>query len=358
MGEPTRQYEPVDLFEFKRQLLAGTETAPMSSENPLSELARIVGGGGHILPADPDPRDEVSTDGRTSAKAQTASPPKTDVGPLPSPRMPAVDPRANDNADLSESASADRRSDANRAPCRDEDPFMAPAKQEHLPQRKRQSASTSFYVTTSAVVIAVILAAFLVWPGSSTLERRRLLPEVRQPVANSAFAIAPSPPAVAADYADATGGAQLSSMPQQVASLAIVAPRDKVTIELPIATSPPLKLVDSEQVASEPGVSAPALPPPDIPADEQQQMMLRVAILLGQGDVAGARAILERLDRAGNGQASFGLAQTYDPAMLSRWNVLGIKPDADKAMQLYRRALDEGIPEAQEHLIASGSQQP
>jgi hypothetical protein len=148
---------------------------------------------------------------------------------------------------------------------------------------------------------------------------------------------------------------QSRPQPLQTASIAAVASRYEALVEPPAATSPPSKIAVPEAVASEPAVQAP--PPPAIPADEQQQMMLRADTMLHEGDIAGARTILARLDRVGNGQASFDLAQTYDPVMLNRWNVLGIAPDADKAMQFYKRARDEGIAEAQEHLTASASAQ-
>jgi len=62
--------------------------------------------------------------------------------------------------------------------------------------------------------------------------------------------------------------------------------------------------------------------------------------------------ILSRLDRAGNGRATFALAQTFDPMMLADWNVRGIRPDPDKAIEYYRRALDVGIGAARERLAS------
>ena len=90
----------------------------------------------------------------------------------------------------------------------------------------------------------------------------------------------------------------------------------------------------------------------DIAATEQQDLMVRVAAMIRQGDIAGARVILSRLERAGNSRAVFALAQTYDPQMLNQWNVYGIKPDLEKATDLYRRAADEGIGAAKERLAA------
>lgn len=151
-------------------------------------------------------------------------------------------------------------------------------------------------------------------------------------------------------------GASADTRPQQATETASVAPNDETLTE-PRSPSPlPANVVGPRHSASDTVVPTP--PPPDIPADDQRQMLARVARMLGEGDIAGARLILARLDRAGNGQASFTLAQTYDPVMLKRWGVLGVEPDAKKALQFYHRALREGVPEAREHLTATASLQP
>ena len=88
------------------------------------------------------------------------------------------------------------------------------------------------------------------------------------------------------------------------------------------------------------------------PADEQQTMLERVASMIRIGDIAGARLILGRLDRLGNPRATFALAQTFDPIVLAQWKVLGIKAEAEKALELYRRAMEGGVGAARERLAA------
>ncbi len=97
--------------------------------------------------------------------------------------------------------------------------------------------------------------------------------------------------------------------------------------------------------------------PPQEQQEQQQELLARVAIMIRQGDIAGARVILARLDRAGNRQATFTLAETYDPALLAQWNVRGIRPDPDKAAELYQRAVDGGISAARERLNALAATQ-
>jgi len=66
--------------------------------------------------------------------------------------------------------------------------------------------------------------------------------------------------------------------------------------------------------------------------------------------VSGARLLLDRAASSGNAQAKFALAETYDPLVLAAMNARGIRPDADKARQLYLEALSGGAAEAQSRL--------
>ena len=52
------------------------------------------------------------------------------------------------------------------------------------------------------------------------------------------------------------------------------------------------------------------------------------------------------------GQASFALAETYDPNMLAAWGTRGVAADADKARALYHKAFDLGVTQAQKRLDA------
>jgi hypothetical protein len=78
-----------------------------------------------------------------------------------------------------------------------------------------------------------------------------------------------------------------------------------------------------------------------------------------QGDIAGARRLLERAsERASEGDegdAFFALAETYDPRMLAKWGVLGTKPDLDMAKALYSKAASRGAQGARERLLALGN---
>lgn len=333
MGESNRQHKPIDLFELNGRLIAGKESLPVPAPDPLAELARSVEGDGRVGSADTDPDEEVRADDWSSARAQAARPPKPG---FKTPHTAAVAPPAGIHASR----------------------YLAPMEQTHSPQRKRLGMSTSFYVGASAVLIAVMLAVYFVRPGGFALSllgqhADAIVAEVPAAVTIAALAITPNPTAAIAFPADAAGGAELSSISEHATSTAFATLRDQTLARPPAAMSPEAKTVDPASAEPAPVVSAP--PPPEIPTDEQEQMLLRAATMLRQGDIAGARTVFARLDRLGNGRASFALAQTYDPVMLKQWSVVGIEPDPNKAVQFYRRALAEGISAAQKHLTASAS---
>ena len=48
------------------------------------------------------------------------------------------------------------------------------------------------------------------------------------------------------------------------------------------------------------------------------------------------------------------LAETYDPACLAKWKVIGIASDVDRARALYERAMNGGVAEAATRVAALG----
>ncbi len=85
---------------------------------------------------------------------------------------------------------------------------------------------------------------------------------------------------------------------------------------------------------------------------EVMRLVARASALLGQGDISAARIVLERAAETGSAQASFALAETYDPLMLPKWGTFGTRGDATKARDLYARAQAGGIKEAKERFEA------
>jgi hypothetical protein len=70
------------------------------------------------------------------------------------------------------------------------------------------------------------------------------------------------------------------------------------------------------------------------------------------GDLVTARILLQRAAEAGDATAAMALGATYDPNVLAKLGVLGIKGDAEKARSWYRKAESFGIPDASQRLSA------
>jgi hypothetical protein len=85
---------------------------------------------------------------------------------------------------------------------------------------------------------------------------------------------------------------------------------------------------------------------------EAAKLIARASALLGRGDIGAARIVLERASETGSAKASFMLAETYDPAILTAWGTHGTRSEVTKARELYAKADAGGIQEAKNRLNA------
>jgi hypothetical protein len=85
---------------------------------------------------------------------------------------------------------------------------------------------------------------------------------------------------------------------------------------------------------------------------ELVRLMGRANELLAQGNINGARTALERAVEMGSARASFIIAETYDPRVLSGWKTFGTRGDLSKAREFYAKAAAGGIEEAKERLAS------
>lgn len=103
---------------------------------------------------------------------------------------------------------------------------------------------------------------------------------------------------------------------------------------------------------------APAAAPEPRPAislsrDEIASLLKRGQDLIAAGDIASARLVLTHLAEAGDAEASFILAGTFDAAVLVNLRVVGVQPDPAKAHAWYTRAAEQGSLEAKQRLQQS-----
>jgi TPR repeat protein len=85
---------------------------------------------------------------------------------------------------------------------------------------------------------------------------------------------------------------------------------------------------------------------------DDQKLLTRAEALVRQGDIVGARILLEHTLDKGSARAAFMLAETHDERMLRSWGTYGIRADKEKARELYARAAAAGIEAARERLEA------
>jgi TPR repeat protein len=134
--------------------------------------------------------------------------------------------------------------------------------------------------------------------------------------------------------------------PRQPPSVVIAALPDGIG-PLPLGAAVPPVKAEPPAAAEPPGGTAPAEPP-----KVDERLTLRAEELFRKGDVSGARLLLERALDSGNARAAFLLAETFDPNVLSRMGVFGIRGDAAKARELYGRARAMGMAQAGERMEA------
>jgi hypothetical protein len=87
-------------------------------------------------------------------------------------------------------------------------------------------------------------------------------------------------------------------------------------------------------------------------------LMDRANVLLSQGEIGAAQVILGRAAKTGSAQATFRLAETFDPLVLSSWRLAGARADAIKARELYATAYARGIKVAKDRSDALIAQKP
>jgi hypothetical protein len=98
-----------------------------------------------------------------------------------------------------------------------------------------------------------------------------------------------------------------------------------------------------------------AAPKGAAPSAEAASYCAHGLIALADGDVAGARAFLERAAEAGDSRALMVLGDTYDAGTLTRLGAIGLRGDAARAHEYYARALAAGVGAARQRLAALGN---
>ncbi len=89
------------------------------------------------------------------------------------------------------------------------------------------------------------------------------------------------------------------------------------------------------------------------PSEDARRFRAQGLVALAGGDVAAARAFLERAADAGDARALLVLGDAYDPGTLTRLGAVGLKGDPARARDYYQRASDAGLAAARQRIVAS-----
>jgi hypothetical protein len=92
-----------------------------------------------------------------------------------------------------------------------------------------------------------------------------------------------------------------------------------------------------------------------IPIDDARRLCAEGLVAFARGDIAAARAFLQRAFEGGDARALMALGDTYDPTTLARLGAVGIKGDEATARSYYSRALAAGVRGARERIAALAS---
>jgi hypothetical protein len=118
----------------------------------------------------------------------------------------------------------------------------------------------------------------------------------------------------------------------------------------PVAAAP---VPDVRPMEAPAAAALPSTPARNGPAPTEVAAYVALAhAKIQQGDIAAARRLLEWASSGDEAEAWLVLAETYDPQMLARWGVVGIKPDLEKAKTFYQEAQRRGAQGARERLLS------
>ena len=139
-----------------------------------------------------------------------------------------------------------------------------------------------------------------------------------------------------------------------VTALAPASPKESAPPSRPSPTTPaavdfvrPETGAPTATTASEPG------PAVSLTRDEAASLFKRGQALIVVGDIIGARMIFKHLADTGDARATFVFASTFDPEVIAKLKVLGVRPDPEQARAWYAKAAKLGSSEARQRLQQS-----
>ena len=235
------------------------------------------------------------------------------------------------------------------------DPLGAPDPLEFAPTALRSRTKVAYRVAAAGLAISAVAIAAVLFQS-----------DLRSLVANIGGHPADAASGQAAEVVNPPAARQIPLKDPARVTNAMLASADKQ--ELPAPSTPsreaiatayqsalqaqtqsqaPVQVEAPAPVAAQPAPSEPAR---TLDADTLAGLMTRARSLIGVGDIAAARLLLERAANAKDATAALLLAQTYDPAVLGTSDARSVTADAAAARDWYQRAATLGSAEARQRL--------
>jgi hypothetical protein len=198
------------------------------------------------------------------------------------------------------------------------------------------------------------------------------LPAVEDRTEEPQVKVAAAAPTAAANMKlAATEPAKLPEPEAEVIVQPAAAPKVEMDIEEPQAVVAAEPATEAEPVAEAPAApkaEVSAAPEPEVKVAAVDPLVVSTmqpaevstpaatssdATLISRGDslmfigeIIGARSFYNRAYDRGDAAAALSIARTYDPLVYAKLNVMGLKPNAEKALEWYRKAEAAGISAA------------
>jgi hypothetical protein len=140
-------------------------------------------------------------------------------------------------------------------------------------------------------------------------------------------------------------------MPERVAAGTRIAAPPVVAAPVaaaPVVAAPVVAALPPRAAAPAPAATAP--PAPSLEREEIAALYERGEQLIAQGEIAAARLMFARAAEAGDARSALALGASYDPGVLRKLGVLGVRGDAALAREWYAKASGFGSREAAQRI--------
>jgi hypothetical protein len=121
-------------------------------------------------------------------------------------------------------------------------------------------------------------------------------------------------------------------------------------VAAPVVAAPVVAMPQAAALTPLPAPAAITPPAPSLEREEIVALYERGEQLIAQGEIAAARLVFARAAGAGDGRSALALGASYDPNVLRKLGVLGVRGDVALAREWYAKASGFGSREAAQRI--------